>query len=153
MQSRRAFLVTGLAGASVALAGCNESSGGNGGNGGSSWETVADDTRQVPEDNYYAKAFELNRNATVQVDATVRQGPAIDIVTMPRSEFQEFEAGNRFQYGPSLSMLDSTGGQVSDSLESGQYVVLFDNTNRLEASPPTNLDDDIATVEFTIKAQ
>ncbi|QSG06453.1 hypothetical protein HSR121_2122 [Halapricum desulfuricans] len=49
--------------------------------------------------------------------------------------------------------MDNTFLDARDTLSSGEYVLLIDNTNAIEAQPPTNFDDDIATVDYEIEVK
>jgi hypothetical protein len=151
MQSRRKFIATGIAGASLVLAGC---SGGeaSGGDTEAEWQAGTEETgRRILEDEWLPQPISLDRDQEIRIGVTVREGPAIDIVTCTESEYRAFANGDRFQYDTDLSMPDSTGGQVSGKIDAGEYVLVLDNTNRIEAEPPTNFDDDIVTVDYTIE--
>lgn len=115
------------------------------------WQTLIDNSRRIKEDEYRYHKISLDQSRSFRTDVTVREGPAIDVVFTTQSEFQEFKQGNRFKYNSGLSMLDTTGGRRSSSLPSGNYVFLLDNTNAIEAKPPTNFDDDLASVDYKLE--
>jgi len=73
--------------------------------------TVVDRTMTILEDEYETWDVSLSEQSEVGVRFTVRDGPAIDFVFTTRSEFEQFEEGNRFRYNSSLPFLDSAGGQ------------------------------------------
>lgn len=151
MQSRRKFLATGIATASFVLAGCSDNGDTDGSGTQTEWQVATEqNSRRILEDEWLPQRISLDQGREVRIEVMVREGPAIDIVTCRESEYRVFENGDRFQYNSTLSMLDSAGGQVSGSLEAGEYVLMLDNTNRIEAEPPANFDDDIATVDYTI---
>jgi hypothetical protein len=115
--------------------------------------TIVDRSEVVDEDEYTYWEVPLERSASLSLSATVRSGPNIDIVFMNQSEFTEFEQGNRFRYSSDLSLLDTVGDDVSASVEAGDYILLLDNTARIEAAPPTNLSDDAAEVDISLIAE
>lgn len=149
-KSRRAFIV---AGSSVLFAGCGSSSGTGGSSSSGSTETIIDERDTVNEDQYLTYSFTLKRGATLDLEATVRSGPPLDIVFTSPDELEEFENGNRFRYNQELSLLDSAGGNATVEVPKGEYVLIVDNTNQIEAEPPTNLDDDNARVEILLTAR
>ncbi|MFC6990348.1 hypothetical protein ACFQH3_00200 [Haladaptatus sp. GCM10025707] len=109
------------------------------------------DTDTIEEDYWRYYSFSLSRTGRVEYDFTVRQGPAIDVILMDESEYSFFKNGDRSQYYTALSRMDSTYGSVSEKLSAGSYYLVFDNSNNGVASPPTNFDNDLATVEYTIE--
>jgi hypothetical protein len=171
---RRKYLAT-IGSVSVALAGCTgggdggtgggsgdgSSSGGDGSSGGSeptetetetptetptpTPQEVINDTRQIPEDEFYRWSFEANVPLRLDIEFTVREGPKIDFLVMSGSEYQEYDDGNRFR-----TMIDATGtvgDTISGTVEEGPVYIVADNTNRGPTDPPSNFDDDIAEVE------
>lgn len=113
-------------------------------------EYVVDDRVVVREDRYRNWSFTLDRTVEAALRMTVREGPAIDLVLTTADEFEAFESGNRFQYNTELSLLDSTGGRsTADELPAGDYVLIADNTEAIEAEPPTNFDEDPADIEVS----
>jgi hypothetical protein len=140
--------------ATVGIAGCGSDSdqddGNSDQNGGTTIIQIDQDTRTLEEDAWYKWGFVLDQESQLELDATVRSGPAIDLIMTSQSEFEEFEQGNRFEYNQSLSLLDTVGGNASGTLPQGQWALIADNTEAGEAQPPTNLDDDIAEVEVTL---
>jgi len=158
VKSRRSFLGTAVGVGVLGIAGCSsgEEDAQNPENGGDGSQEqsfeIIDSTRQVDEDQYLAQSFTLNDTANIEVQMTVRKGPAIDVLTMSADEFDHFENRERFRYFPELSIEDGTGGSASGTLDPGEYVLVIDNTNAGEAQPPTNFDDDLARVEITAQA-
>ena len=157
MQSRRRFIVAGIAGASFGIAGCSgnndsEDNGNGGGNDTPEPWTIVDDTRSLEEDEYLSWDFTLNRQATLKLSAIVRDGPAADILLTSVDEFNEFEQDNRFRYNSAVSLMDSGGGSTSGLVSSGSYVFVLDNTNAGEAKPPTNFSNDVVEIEVELQA-
>ncbi|WP_058365224.1 hypothetical protein [Haloparvum sedimenti] len=144
---RRSYLCAlGTVGATT-IAGCSGESGGG------SSETVVDDRDTVTEDQYLTYRFGINRTADLSIETTVRDGPRLDFVLADQSEAQEFENGNRFRYYEGASDLDSAGYSTTGTVEEGDYAFIVDNSNMLEAKPPTNFEDDNARVEILIEAE
>ena len=161
---RRRFLATVGTTSAAVLAGCSDSSdadnsGEDSNNDPSSntprsrTETLIEDTRVVNEDGWYKWGFRLNEEAQLNLRVTVRSGPPVDIVLTSASEFEEYEDENRFRYNQDLSMLDTPGGDSSAEAPTGDYALIADNTNRVEAQPPSNFDDDPAEVEVSLIAE
>lgn len=111
-------------------------------------DTLADETVEVPEDSYQAYTATFENSATLAYDAIVRTGPAIDIIVTNGNEFSNYENDENFRYDSAASALDTSNGSNSAQLESGNWVLILDNTNRAAAQPPTNFDDDVAEVEI-----
>lgn len=152
--SRRKFTVGSAIALTAGVAGCssegtNDNSGGSGGGGNSEpqtqTETITDTTRDVQEDEYVYMDFTLPRQGQLEYDFLVRDGPEIELWVMPSDEFTHLQAGERFQYNGGGS---GASDQGTLTLNSGDYVIVLDNTETGEISPPTNFDDDIASVEI-----
>jgi len=69
---------------------------------------------------------------------------------MDESEYEHFDRGDRYEYIPDLSALDSSGATVSSKVPEGEYRLVVDNSERGEASPPTNLSNDVVNVEYDL---
>lgn len=109
------------------------------------------DTRNIQEDEWYYYNLSFSQSGTVEYDFVVREGPAIDVIVMDESEYQYFGGEQRWEYYPGVSALDSTGENVSGSVSSGSYRLIFDNSSEGNAAPPANFSNDVATVEFTLE--
>jgi len=157
MHTRRKILGGSATAITMAIAGCSSgssSSGDGGGDSGSTVETIVDDTDTIEEDQYLSYSFELNRSADVDIRATVRDGPRVDIFVTSPEEFSHFEEGERFRYNSELSQMDTAGYDASlEDMPEGEYVLVVDNTEMGEAAPPTNFDDDNARVEVELTAR
>lgn len=115
-------------------------------------ETIIDDRDTVNEDKYLYYEFSLNEQKELQLKATVRSGPRLDIMLMDRSEFEEYEAGRRFRYDAELSLMDTIGGDSRSRVNPADLVLVVDNTEAGEATPPTDYDENPARVELTLTA-
>lgn len=141
----------------VLLAGCTGGDGGDGGSsdlggGGPTPIELHNDRDTTNEDQYRHYPVSILEDATVRLDCFVRDGPAVDFFFTSEDEFSEYEAGNRFQYNQELSAFEATSLTDSEDLASDDYVFVVDNTDRLEAQPPSNFDEDPVDVEVTITA-
>ena len=156
MQSRRRFIVAGIVGSAFGIAGC--SSDGDTGGGDTeprqtpSSETFVDDRTTAEEDEYRYWEFTLSQQAYLNLDVTVRDGPAVDVYLTEPDEFAEYEQENRFYHNGDVSLLDVTADSSGSSVTAGDYVLILDNTNAGEAVPPANLANDIAEVEIELVA-
>jgi hypothetical protein len=110
-----------------------------------------DDTRNIEEDAWRYYSVELPQSGTLSYDFIVREGPAIDVILLNESEYQYFDEGERWQYHTDLSALDSAGDEVQGQLSAGNYRLIFDNSSRGEASPPTDFSNNVVSVEFNIE--
>lgn len=106
---------------------------------------VADSTENVEEDQYVYWNFSPGESGTLEYDFIVRDGPDVDVIVLTSDEFAHFEANNRFQY---LESSFGASGINSVSVSPNDYVLMIDNTSVGEVSPPSNLNNDIATVEI-----
>jgi hypothetical protein len=106
----------------------------------------------VNEDEWYQWKLSYEEETHIEYEMLVRKGPSIDVVLFSEEEYTHYENDERAQYYSNLSDLDTIDGTASGWVETGDYRLVIDNTNWGEAVPPTNLDDDVAEVEYTITA-
>lgn len=109
------------------------------------------DTRQIPEDEWYAIEFDISQPSTIQYQFTVREGPEIDVYLFSADEYQSYSDGERARFFGDGSVEEDVGGEAEITVESGEYRLVFDNTD-FGSDPPANLDDDVAEVEFEVLA-
>jgi hypothetical protein len=110
--------------------------------------STEDDTRQIEEDEWWWYELELPEDGQLSYEFIVRDGPEIDVIVVEESEYSYFEEGERYEYLTDPSALDTAGEEVSSALSSGEYRMIFDNTSRGEADPPSNLSNDVIEVDF-----
>lgn len=140
---------------SMLLSGCSgdstsDSSGGDNSGGGNSWENIIDSRKQVEEDGYYSWSWNPEQTVDLDWEFTVRSGPEVEIFLMESTEFDEYQAGNRFYVKNDET---GTSGSGTFTVESGNYRFVIDNTDAGNIQPPSNFDDDVAEVEFTVDAR
>ena len=108
------------------------------------------DTRNLEEDQWRHFSISFSSTGYIEFDFIVRDGPAIDVILMDESEYEHFDQGDRYEYIPDLSALDSSGTTVSSKVPEGEYRLVVDNSERGEASPPTNFSNDVVNVEYDL---
>jgi hypothetical protein len=123
MPSRRAVLLS----VAVLLAGCSTGNSGD-------QRTVLDTDIDLEAGDYRAVEFELEEKRTVEFGASGFENTEIDILFLSREEFAAFSGGEAFEplYTSGLAV---SGGSAEDTVPAGEYVVVFDNTPRSEATP------------------
>lgn len=109
------------------------------------------DTRRVEEDHWRYYSFEFDRDGIIEYEYIVRDGPSIDVIFMDESEYDYFEDDENYRRYEDVSTFDDTGDRIKETVSPGEYKLVFDNTNREEAKPPTNFSNDVATIEFSIE--
>lgn len=109
------------------------------------------DTRNIEEDHWRYYTLEFSQAGTIEYDFIVRDGPSIDVILMDESEYQYYESEERWEYYTRLSSLDSIEDNMQGQLSAGTYRLIFDNTNQGSAAPPANLNNDVASVDYTIE--
>jgi len=125
MLSRRA-VVASLAGL---VAGCSTLRGSEG-------RTLLDAGIVLAPSDYRDVEVELEQERTVEFEfATSEDGNVeIDILFLSRSEFDAFAEGEAFDAWPT-SMQAVSGGFAERTVPAGEYVVVFDNSDRGTATP------------------
>lgn len=110
------------------------------------------DRRNVQEDEWRYYMLSFPQSGRLYYSYTVREGPEIDVIVMDESEYQYFQDGDRYNRYTNLSTFGDAGNTVNEPISAGDYRLIFDNTEREEAYPPSNFSNDIAEVEFEIGA-
>ncbi|WP_141212564.1 hypothetical protein [Halorubrum sp. Hd13] len=150
---RREILSGGVAIVSAGLAGCSSSGNGGSGDGGvepNPWTEVLDDRITLNEDGYQTWSWDIDESTEISWEMTVRSGPDIDFFVMESTEFDEYQANNRFKtYVDGYGVSDSGNGVLPE----GNYRFVLDNTTAGNVEPPTNFDDDVADVELRVEAR
>lgn len=162
MVSRRKWLTAVGCSIPTTLAGCTSSDddGNDGNDGGDGDDSAANDgggretidtfsdAYTIREDAYKGINFEVEQDSTIEWDAIVRTEFAVDIIVLTQAELAHFENEERFEYLSDATRLDTVGADVSATVPEGEYALIVDNSDMGEATPPTNLDDDLADVEI-----
>lgn len=104
----------------------------------------------VEEDHWKGREFNFTAGGRLEYEAIVREGANVDIITMEQSEYEHYQNQERYEYSPDASALDTVDADVSHEFPEGDYVVVIDNTSAGEASPPSNMVNDVASVELSL---
>lgn len=128
MPSRRSV----IAGLPMVIAGCTVF--------GRDSEQVFDEQISLSPGAYRAVEFEIEAERSVTFGFSGDTDAKLDILFLPREEFAAYERGDDFEYRYT-SGLDVSGGYAEDErVPAGQYAVVFDNTDRGEATPSRQIN-------------
>jgi hypothetical protein len=109
------------------------------------------DTRNIQEDQWWAYPLNFTEPGYLEYQFVVRDGPAIDVILIDESEYESYNSGDRYLAYNELSSYDSAGDTVEGGpLSAGNYRLIFDNSSRGQASPPTDFENNVAEVELDI---
>jgi len=145
---RRTVLVGSVA-VTLGLAGCSSDSDPSGGDS-TPWQEILNTRETVQEDEYQAWNWSADQATEIRWEFTVRNGPEAELFVMESTEFDEFQAGNRFY---AIESAVGTSDETTFTVESGDYRFVLDNTNAGDIEPPTNLEDDAAEIELVVEAR
>lgn len=113
-------------------------------------QSGANSTFRIAEDEFTIWELGFDRPNRLQYSFEVIDGPPIDVILTDESG-QPKADDEDWHYYPTASYLNGKDGMVVDVLPPDtDYRLIFDNSNRLEASPPTNLREDPAIVTFQL---
>lgn len=104
----------------------------------------------VAEDEWYRWSFDYSEETHIEYEILVRDGPVVDVILFDENEYTYYENGDRAKYYSGLSDLNTTNAMASGWVGAGSYRLVVDNTNYGDARPPTNFDDDVAEIEYTL---
>jgi hypothetical protein len=108
-------------------------------------------TRNIQEDQWFYYTLNFTDSGYVEYEFIVRDGPAIDVILIDESEYESYNSGDRYLAYNELSSYDSAGDTVEGGpLSAGNYRLIFDNSSRGQASPPTDFENNVAEVELDI---
>lgn len=152
LSRRTAIGVTGTA-LMAAVAGCSSAGGERTGD-----PTLVDETATVAPGSYDSIEFALDQEAYLTLSATLtdrsveikHDGPAVDVVVMTPAHYEAFQRGETFEYVGGISMPDVVSGEVSSSLDSGDYRLVVDNSARGAGEPGDS--DTPAVVDLAVSA-
>lgn len=120
-------------------------------------QPLVDETVRVDPGRYETVDFRLDEKRWTSVNAHLSDrsvqvktdGPAVDVVTMSPSQYSQFQEQQTFEYIGGVSMPDVVNGEVSAMLESGDYVVLVDNSSAGVATPGSSSVTAVVNLEIT----
>lgn len=104
----------------------------------------------VQEDEWYRWELDFDTKTHIEYETIVRDGPSIDVILFDESEYRHYEMENRAKFYSGLSDLNTSRGRARGWVEPGNYRLVVDNTNWGEAKPPSNFNDDVAEVEYSL---
>ncbi len=134
-----------LLGAVVLLVGCTDLTD----------QVLAEDSGTVQIEAGQARTFELDAQGAILLDyeASVAQGPDIDIFVLDDQNYQRYQGGEEFTYYD-CSSLGTGSGSGTCELSAGAYHLVLDNTEQGEASPATvSTGSQTATVDYGFTAR
>lgn len=70
------------------------------------------------------------------------EGQSIDSFLVTKSEFQKYKSGGEFQTISEFTVDSEKGGKKSNDVEKGNYVAVFDNTNKGPTEPEGTVEID-----------
>ena len=104
----------------------------------------------VNEDDWVGYTFDCYDSCVVDVSVDVDYGPEIDVYVMNSMNYDNFKECDSFYYYEDVSRSGTYGFSGSTSLDSGDYVIVFDNSDCGDTSPPTNGVNDEAGITYTL---
>lgn len=120
-------------------------------------QTLVRETVRVSPGQYETVKFSLNDEQWVMVSAYLsdrsvdrkNDGPGVDAVVMTPQQLTQFETDGTFSYMQGVSMPDVTVGKVADTLPSGEYVVVVDNSTTGSGEPGEDGVTAVVQLEIT----
>ena len=110
-------------------------------------------TNSINEDEYmYRKiSFYDGEKLELSIEVDVTSGPNVDVYVMDQMNFADYKDGDSFSYYSSLSRGDTSYWSADGTIrENDVYYIVIDNTDKGDASPPWNMQDDIAYIDYDI---
>ena len=104
----------------------------------------------VNEDEYVYIEFSCSDICDVEISFDQDYGPLMDMYTMTSLNYQDFQTCDEFYYIVDLSDPGTRGAERSGALESGDYVLVFDNSDCGDTAPPMNGADDSSGISYTV---
>lgn len=125
-------------------------------------QTVVDKPVSLDEDQYGGFGFELKVPGNVTVTVEHERGPKVEVYVMDKKGYDEFDQaagrlfGGQFHHFPDLAGTVDRSAKVHrkhGGLSAGHYVVLVDNSDFGDVSPPANFNNDKAEVHIKITVE
>lgn len=101
------------------------------------------------EDEWYQWQFDWDEETYIEYEIIVRSGPSIDVTLFGEEEYSYYQNQERAEYYAGVSDLDTVDATASGWVGTGNYRLVIDNTSWGEAEPPTNLNNDVAEVDYS----
>jgi hypothetical protein len=109
--------------------------------------TVLDADIELAAGEYRTVEFELQEQREVEFGISGIENAKVDILFMSPEQFEAYREGSKFEPRYS-SGLGVSGGWAEETVPAGEYVVVFDNTERGAATPSGNAVSGHARVEI-----
>lgn len=113
------------------------------------------DSFDLNEDYYQSLRFSPSQTATLAYQVDVQGDVPIDVILTDNANFAYYEDGTEFEYYTGGSDMSTLSADEEVQLSAGtEYYMIFDNTSRGRANPPTNFDNDrvSVSVEYVLAA-
>ncbi|MFC7046227.1 hypothetical protein ACFQH6_13115 [Halobacteriaceae archaeon GCM10025711] len=98
--------------------------------------------------NYWT--IDLNGPATVEYEATVTEGAAIDVFLLSDAEYAKYKQDQPFDYSEEGSTLATEHATASLEVTADTYYFLLDNTDRGEAAPKPDFNGGTVVADVTL---
>jgi len=123
--------------------------------------TLVDEETVIKEDQYLRFPVDLDSPSTLSLSVTLRTGPKFEVYAMDQEGSEEFGKaansllGGQFHHYPALSATVAKNKPLRKigSLPAGHYVILLDNTDFGDVSPPMNFSDDAVRAHIKLTAE
>ncbi|SDG45944.1 hypothetical protein [Halorientalis regularis] len=102
----------------------------------------------IDGNEYIAEDFSLNSEVQFRYRLTVKSNIPVDLFVVTTSEFIRYKQGKRITPEVLEPRINNDSGDFT--VPQGNYYVVVDNTDRLEAEPPGQLESKSATVDIEI---
>ena len=111
---------------------------------------IISDNIFITEHDYVFIEFSCSDRCDVNISFDQDYGPLIDMYTMTSLNYQNWQSCDDLYYLIELSDPGSRGSERNGSLESGDYVLIFDNSDCGHTAPPDNGAVDSTSISFTL---
>ncbi|QLD90638.1 hypothetical protein HWV07_16965 [Natronomonas salina] len=103
-------------------------------------EQIFDEDISLSPGEYRAVEFDIEAERSVSFGFSGDDDATLDILFLPHEEFAAYERGDDFEYRYTSGLDVSDGYAEDENVPAGRYVVVFDNTDRGEATPSRQID-------------
>lgn len=106
------------------------------------------DRYTIEEDHWSGRKLTYTSDGVIEYSVSVREGPAVDVFTLPQSEYSEYRNSEPFEPLSDATDLETRESHVETQIARGDYVWLVDNTDEMgKADPPTETTSVTVDVE------
>jgi hypothetical protein len=123
--------------------------------------TVLNTVVKAEEDHYAGHTVRIGAHSKVSVDVTYINGPQVEVYVLTQAGYKEFDAAAGALFGGEFHRFEELSGRVSSKtslhksgkLSPGDYVILIDNSDFGDVSPPANFNNDVAEVRVQVTVE